>query len=44
MKILSIGDIHGFDSWKKFVKDISEYDKIIFGLMLVFTVDGMINF
>ena len=30
MKILSIGDIHGFDSWKKFVIDISNYDKVIF--------------
>jgi len=30
MKILNIGDIHGFDSWKKFVDDISQYDKIIF--------------
>jgi len=30
MRILSIGDVHGFDSWKYFVKDISQYDKIVF--------------
>jgi len=30
MKVLSIGDIHGHNIWKDFVKDPSMYDKIIF--------------
>jgi len=30
MRILSIGDIHGNNIWKEYVKDIDNYDKIIF--------------
>jgi hypothetical protein len=30
MKTLTIGDIHGRDSWKSFTQDLDSYDKIIF--------------